>query len=78
MTEQVSHPLHYTAGGIEAIDIIRAKLTPAQFKGYLFGNVLKYTLRWPYKDGLRDLNKAAVYLGWLRECVKGSTTEREK
>ena len=70
MTEQVSHPLHYIAGGIEVIDIIRAKLTPGQFEGYLFGNVLKYTLRWPYKDGLRDLDKAAVYLDWLRASLR--------
>lgn len=70
MTEQISHPLHYTAGGIEVIDIIRAKLTPEQLEGYLWGNVLKYVLRWPYKDGLRDLDKAAKYLEWLRERAR--------
>lgn len=66
MTEKAPHSQHYIVGGIEVIDVIRAKLTPSQFEGYLFGNVIKYILRYPYKDGLRDLDKAAVYLKWLR------------
>jgi len=41
----VNSPPHYTAGGIETIDFIQAKLTPEQFKGYLLGNILKYSSR---------------------------------
>lgn len=41
----VNSPPHYTAGGIETIDFIQAKLTPEQYKGYLLGNILKYSSR---------------------------------
>ena len=59
---------HYDAGGIETIEIIRAKLTPEQFYGYCLGNVLKYLCRANHKgDPERDLEKAGVYMGWARE-----------
>ena len=58
-------PAHYAIGGIEAIDYIRAKLTPEGYIGYLEGNILKYLSRWRHKGGLRDLHKAQEYLGWL-------------
>lgn len=43
--DMVNSPPHYTAGGIETIDFIQAKLTPEQYKGYLLGNILKYSSR---------------------------------
>ena len=59
---------HYDVGGIETIAIIRAKLTPEQFYGYCLGNVLKYLCRANHKgDPARDLEKAAIYMGWARE-----------
>lgn len=65
--EDVVHsPSHYT-GGIECIDYLRDKLTPAEFTGFCMGNVLKYCSRWRKKDGLQDLKKAMVYLGWAIE-----------
>lgn len=42
-------------------------MTPEQYKGYLYGNVLKYMWRWQDKNGLEDLKKAAHYLEWLQE-----------
>lgn len=69
MTDQVSHPPHYTVGGIEVIDVIQAKLTPKQFEGYLFATVIKYTLRYPYKGGAKDLDKADWYLTRLRKFL---------
>lgn len=68
----ITHPSHYTAGGIEVIDYIRAKLTPEQYQGYLRGNVIKYVSRYGLKgDGLGDLKKAQAYLNWLIEHVEG-------
>lgn len=61
----VNKPSHYTYGGLETIDIMRAKMTPEQFEGYLLGNVMKYIMRYQYKNGLEDLRKARVYLNWL-------------
>ena len=73
MTDNVNHPAHYEAGGIEVIDYIRAKLTPAQFLGYCLGNVLKYVSRARFKGQTEDLKKARVYLEWAIE-----TSERNE
>jgi hypothetical protein len=63
---------HYDAGGIETLDIIRAKLTPEQYRGYLMGNVIKYLSRCNWKgDAERDLEKAANYMRWLGEVDNG-------
>jgi hypothetical protein len=53
---------HYDAGGIETLTIIKAKLTPEQYKGYLLGNIIKYSTRQNYKgDPRRDAEKCAFY-----------------
>lgn len=53
---------YYDAGGIETLDIIKAKLTPEQYQGYLLGNVIKYACRANFKDcPARDAEKLAVY-----------------
>lgn len=67
MTDNVHHPAHYGAGGIEVIDYIRAKLSPEEFLGYCKGNVLKYVSREAMKGGAEDLKKARVYLDWAIE-----------
>lgn len=33
---------YYDAGGIETLDVIKAKLTNDQYQGYLLGNAIKY------------------------------------
>lgn len=60
--DNVNSPIHYTQGGIETIDFIRAKLTPEEFTGYCKGNVLKYVSRATHKGGLEDLRKAGKYI----------------
>lgn len=53
---------YYDAGGIETLDIIRAKLTPEQYKGFLLGNAIKYSCRGNFKgDPKRDAEKSAFY-----------------
>ena len=60
--------IYYDAGGIETIDVIRAKLTKDQFIGFLMGNVIKYSSRINHKgDPARDAEKCAAYAGWLSE-----------
>lgn len=63
--DNVTKPAHYQRGGIETIEVIRAKLGPQGFGYYCEGNVLKYLTRWRDKNGLEDLRKAGVYLDWL-------------
>lgn len=59
---------YYDVGGIEVIDYIQAKLTPEQFKGYLLGNIYKYSGRMQYKgEETKDLNKLGEYTHWLKE-----------
>ncbi|WP_246562993.1 DUF3310 domain-containing protein [Paenibacillus montaniterrae] len=60
--DNVNSPAHYTQGGIETIDYIRAKLTPEEFIGYCKGNILKYVSRASHKGGLEDLRKAGKYI----------------
>ena len=67
MLSDVKSPDHYAYGGIETIDYIKAKLTPEQYTGYLWGNVLKYISRFDKKEGIKDLKKAKVYIDWLVE-----------
>ena len=66
--DMVNNPDHYTHNGIEAINVIEAKLTGEQYEGYLQGSVMKYLLRSNYK-GKRDedLKKAQWYLNTLVE-----------
>ena len=44
MTDMVNSPSHYQLDGFEAIDIIKAALTPEEYRGYLKGNALKYKI----------------------------------
>lgn len=54
----VNHPLHYTTGKIETIDVI----TDWDLN-YCEGNVIKYLSRYKHKgEPLQDLKKAAWYL----------------
>ena len=63
--DAVQHPSHYTHGGIECIDAIRASMTADGFCDYCKGNIIKYIWRWRDKGGVEDLRKASVYLNWL-------------
>jgi len=54
----VNHPAHYTVGGIEVYDFIKAKKL-----SYELGNVVKYVTRAEWKANyLEDLRKARWYL----------------
>jgi hypothetical protein len=62
--DPVNKPEHYTVGPVEVIDIIKQQQGTA-IEFHYEAAVLKYVLRWRYKNGVEDLKKAAVYLGWL-------------
>ena len=53
MNSAVEHPKHYRLEGIrEVLDVIRYALSEEEYLGFLKGNVIKYTLRAPYKGEL--------------------------
>ena len=63
--ENVNHPSHYQQG-IEAIDVIESWRL-----NFSLGNVIKYTLRAPYKGKeIEDLEKARWYLDREIERLK--------
>jgi hypothetical protein len=72
LDDPVNSPAHYTVGGIETIDYIKAKLSPEEFIGYLKGNVIKYTSRAGKKqDTIQDLEKAQWYMNRQIKELKG-------
>ena len=63
--ENVNHPIHYVQG-IEPIDVIES-----WGLNFSLGNVIKYTLRAPYKGKqIEDLEKARWYLDREIERLK--------
>ena len=62
--DAVLQPKHYEVWeSLEAIEIIAASMTEDQFRGYCFGNLMKYRLRAGKKDALQqDINKADNYI----------------
>lgn len=61
---------HYTANGIQPIEIMKANMTIAEYQAFLVGNVWKYTMRYKHKNKLEDIKKAKTYLTWLEEDIE--------
>lgn len=64
-------PSHYkmTIKGeeCEARDVMKAVMPESEYKGFLYGNCIKYILRAYRKNGTEDLKKAGQYIQWLIE-----------
>jgi len=70
---------YYDHGGIEVLDVIQAKLTTAEYLGFLKGTAIRYLLRAPFKhpNQNRELEKAANYTRWAAEHAAGFVTREE-
>ncbi|AVU91343.1 DUF3310 domain-containing protein [Listeria monocytogenes] len=66
--DNVNNPSHYTSGGIETLDYIKAKVK--DYPSYVAGNILKYVSRYEHKNGIEDLKKAQFYLNDLIEWME--------
>ena len=77
MTDMVNHPPHYQLrNGMEVIDLIKAALTPEEFRGYLKGNNYKYMYREPYKgNSEQDVAKAIWYAERYKEELANKVEE---
>jgi Protein of unknwon function (DUF3310) len=54
----INKPNHYHQGGIDIYEIMQAKMSPEEYKGFCKGNVLKYLLRADLKGKpIEDLKK---------------------
>lgn len=51
----IKHPTHYNQYPVEVIEITR-------HMPFCLGNIVKYVLRAPFKDGVKDCNKAIEYV----------------
>jgi hypothetical protein len=52
------------------LSVIRAKLTPEQFEGFLLGTAIKYALRLNFKGQAHgDAEKLADYTKWLNAHI---------
>ena len=71
MVDLVNRPPHYLVGGIEAIDVIKSRLTKEEYIGYLKGSKLKYDLRYPFKNNPQeDLEKSEWYKDRLIDVMR--------
>ncbi|RKB40921.1 hypothetical protein AFX46_00167 [Listeria monocytogenes] len=66
--DKINNPAHYTVGGIETLDYIKAKVK--DYPSYVAGNILKYVSRYEHKNGIEDLKKAQFYLNDLIEWME--------
>lgn len=60
--DKVNHPAHYTVGGIECIDAMRAAFGDKELQIYCKIAAFKYLWRAEHKGNLTDISKAHWYL----------------
>lgn len=74
----MSEPDYYTMGGLSPLKAFEeGLLTREEYKGFLKGNIIKYTIRAGEKDdALLDIVKAMDYLYHLHACLKEEEEKR--
>lgn len=74
------NPSHYQVAGIpEAIDIMKHLMTQEQFKGFLWGNIIKYAYRYGRKGDEHDTaGKVEWYANRLKEVCAEEKKEQER
>ena len=71
MADNINHPAHYTAGGIECIDAIAAATEGLHgIEAVCTANAIKYLWRWKRKNGVEDLQKARWYIDRLIKVLE--------
>ena len=61
--DMVNHPQHYTQGGIECIDALKAATVGKRgIEAVCVANVIKYLWRYEKKNGIEDIRKAKFYI----------------
>lgn len=71
----VNRPNHYTQGGIECIDALKAATVSKHgIEAVCVANVIKYLWRYEEKNGLEDIKKARWYIERLIKEVGTNKT----
>ena len=55
------NPDHYKKGDLECIDVVAKLLSAEQFKGYLWGNIFKYSWRMFSKGSPRENTEKLIW-----------------
>ena len=64
--DMVNHPSHYTQGGIECIDALKAAIvSKTGIEAVCTANAIKYLWRYEEKNGIEDVKKARWYIDRL-------------
>lgn len=71
--DMVNHPQHYTQGGIECIDALKAATVDKHgIEAVCVANIIKYLWRYEEKNGVEDVRKARWYLERLLKELEES------
>ena len=71
--DMVNHPQHYTQGGIECIDALKAATVGKRgIEAVCVANVIKYLWRYEEKNGIEDVRKAKWYIERLLKELEES------
>ena len=63
---------HYQALSEQPIEIMQKLFSAEQLKGFLLGNVIKYSLRCGLKDNpAKEMQKVAQYAAWYVDVAEG-------
>lgn len=77
--DMVNHPSHYTQGGIECIDAIKAATVgKTGIEAVCVANVVKYLWRYEEKGGLESVRKAQWYLNRLIEELSADVQNKTR
>lgn len=70
--DYINKPSHYQGkDSLEAIEVVKQFIGSLDgAKGFYWGNMMKYVLRFQKKNGLEDLKKARKNLDWLIEDLE--------
>lgn len=68
--DPVTKPKHYHSYNIDTITFLKEGFPPEVYRGFLIGNIIKYTQRYQIKNGQEDLEKADFYMKELVEWEK--------
>jgi hypothetical protein len=63
---------HYQQAEVQPIEIMQMYLTPEEFRGFLKGNLIEYSLKAKFKGSEQvDIDKAYQYAKWLGQALRG-------
>lgn len=67
-------PTHYRENAIfqmEPVELLQKSMKPDCYRAWLIGSTMKYIYRYEKKNGIEDLDKAKVYIDFLKADLEG-------